>query len=60
MQAPRERPHGYSTTAPPEAEATARRLRQAVWAEPALLRRLGIRYVVDHRNGVPRNLRVLP
>jgi hypothetical protein len=57
MQAPRERPLGYSTTAPPEAEETARRLRRG--PDAALLRELGVRYVVDHRNGRPNRLRAL-
>jgi hypothetical protein len=52
MQAPRERPLGYSTTAPPVAFRTARLL---TWApgDPALLRRLGVRSVVLYRDGVP-------
>jgi hypothetical protein len=58
MQAPRERPLGYSTTAPPEAEETARRLRRS--PDAGLLRALGVRYVVDHRNGRPNRLRALP
>lgn len=45
MQAPRERPLGYSTTAPPEAERVARRLRRSP-CDARLLRELGIRYVV--------------
>jgi hypothetical protein len=52
LQAPRERPLGYSTAAPPEAFATARALAR----EPenrVLLGRLGVRYVVDHRSGRP-------
>ena len=52
MQAPRERPLGYSTAAPPEAFATARALARDP-DDRALLRRLGVRYVVDHRNGAP-------
>jgi hypothetical protein len=46
MQAPRERPLGYSTTAPPEADRLARRLRDACTA--AELERLGVRYVAAH------------
>ena len=54
MQAPRERPAGYSTTAPPEADALMRRLRRltcrgAVRKFRAELRRLGVRYVMLHR-----------
>jgi len=45
MQAPRERPLGYSTTAPPEAERVARRLRASP-CDARLLRELGVRYVV--------------
>jgi len=50
-QAPRERPGGYSTLAPPVAERTLRRLRPLnCGADRArLLRRLGVRYVVLHR-----------
>jgi hypothetical protein len=52
MQAPRERPLGYSTAAPPVAYRTARLLH---WApnDPALLRRLGVRVVVVYRDGAP-------
>jgi hypothetical protein len=57
MQAPRERPLGYSTTAPREAEETARRLRRD--PDAALLHELGIRYVIDHRDGRPNRLRAL-
>jgi hypothetical protein len=52
MQAPRERPLGYSTAAPPEAFATARALARGA-DDRALLRRLGVRYVVDLRSGRP-------
>jgi hypothetical protein len=52
MQAPRERPLGYSTAAPPEAFATASALARDP-EDRALLRRLGVRYVVDHRAGRP-------
>jgi hypothetical protein len=41
MQAPRERPTGYSTTAPKEADAVVRELR----ADPCSARRLGVRYL---------------
>jgi hypothetical protein len=41
MQAPRERPGGYSTTAPKEADATIRKLR----ADPCSARELGARYL---------------
>ncbi len=47
MQAPRERPLGYATSAPPAAFAAARRL-------PEAARELGVTVVVDYRDGVPR------
>jgi hypothetical protein len=52
MQAPRQRPLGYSTAAPPVAFRTARLLQ---WGpdDPALLRRLGVRVVVVFRDGAP-------
>jgi hypothetical protein len=54
MQAPRERPAGYSTTAPPAAARTLRTLRPlgcGSWTpqRERLLRRLGVRYVAVHR-----------
>jgi len=51
LQAQRERPIGYSTTAPPEAVRAARRLR----ANPsgATAKRLGVRYVIAFRAGKP-------
>ena len=52
MQAPRERPLGYATSAPPEAFRTARLLSSAA-DDRALLRRLGVRVVVTYRDGVP-------
>jgi hypothetical protein len=57
MQAPNERPLGYSTTAPKVADVVARRLRHGNRAE---LRRLGVRYVVRFANGVPAVVTVLP
>jgi hypothetical protein len=51
MQAPRERPLGYSTTAPPEAVRAARELRRG--ADP---RRYGVRWIVRFRNGRPAEL----
>jgi hypothetical protein len=59
MQAPRPRPLGYSTAAPPVAYRTARLLH---WApdDPALLRRLNVRVVVDYRDGVPVRVRYIP
>ena len=51
MQAVRERPTGYSTTAPNAADATARHLRGlncGDWSEGTAAR-LGIRYVAVHR-----------
>ena len=47
MQAPRERPLGYATSAPPAAFAAARRL-------PEAARELGVSVVVDYRDGRPR------
>jgi hypothetical protein len=41
MQAPRERPEGYSTTAPKEADATVRELRE----DPCSARDLGVLYL---------------
>ena len=46
MQAPRERPLGYSTSAPPEAFRTAREL-------PGIVRELGVSVVVEYSNGAP-------
>jgi hypothetical protein len=50
MQARRERPTGYSTTAPPDADRTARMLRPlSCGGQPTTsIRRLGIRYVAVH------------
>lgn len=53
IQAPRERPVGYSTTAPKEADRVARALRRG-----ERLERLGIRWVVEFENGRPA--RVVP
>jgi hypothetical protein len=50
MQAPRERPLGYATSAPPEAFRVARRL-------PAGSNELGVTVVVGYRDGVPRTVR---
>jgi len=51
MQAARERPTGYSTTAPKAADATARRLRPLNCGEwrDGTVARLGIRYVAVHQ-----------
>jgi hypothetical protein len=58
-QAPRERPGGYSTVAPREAEDLARRLSRlncGYWAgRESLLARLGIRYVAVHDGLYTRN-----
>jgi hypothetical protein len=51
MQAPRERPLGYSTTAPPEGLAAARGLRRGEDPE-----RYGVRWVVGFRGGRPVEL----
>jgi hypothetical protein len=67
MTAERERPLGYGTAAPPEAERVARRLaaigcRGAVTALSAELRRLGVTAVVHHRalDGRPEARRTCP
>jgi hypothetical protein len=49
MQAPRERPLGYSTTAPPEADRVARALRSGRLD----LEELGVRSIVRFRQGRP-------
>jgi hypothetical protein len=49
MQAPRERPLGYATSAPPAAFEAARRL-------PEAARELGVSVVVEYRDGVPRRI----
>jgi hypothetical protein len=49
IQAPRERPLGYSTTAPPEADRVARALRSGK-LDPT---ELGVRSVVEFRDGRP-------
>jgi hypothetical protein len=64
MQAPRERPGGYSTVAPREAEDLARRLSRlncGYWDRggEALLNRLGIRYATVH-DGVYQDSPVVP
>jgi hypothetical protein len=46
LQAPRERPLGYSTSAPPEAFRVAKAL-------PGIARELGVTVVVEYRDGVP-------
>ena len=51
MQAPRERPLGYSTTAPPDALAAARALQRG--ADP---RRYDVRWIVRFRDGRPAAL----
>jgi len=47
MQAPRERPLGYATSAPPAAFRVAREL-------PRRARELGVSVVVEYRNGIPQ------
>ena len=49
MQAPRERPLGYATSAPPAAFRVARRL-------PERAEELGVSVVVEYRDGVPRRV----
>ena len=48
-QSPRERPQGYSTTAPPAADRLARELRPLSCGRGTIPPRLGIRFVVVHR-----------
>ena len=48
-QSPRERPLGYSTTAPPAADRLARRLRPLSCGRGTIPADLGIRFVVVHR-----------
>ena len=48
-QSPRERPEGYSTTAPPAADHLARQLRGLSCGRGTVPRELGIRFVVVHR-----------
>jgi hypothetical protein len=48
-QAARERPEGYSTTAPPAGDRLARRLRALSCGRGVVPRGLGIRFVVVHR-----------
>lgn len=60
IQAPRERPGGYSTIAPRQADRLARRLRPlncGSWSSgrEALLRRLDVRYVAFHQGLYTRN-----
>jgi hypothetical protein len=51
MTAQRERPTGYSTTAPKAADSAARRLRHLNCGQwPSDIRRYDIRYVAVHRN----------
>ena len=53
MQAPRERPLGYSTAAPPEAFRVARTL-------PRRAKQLGVSVVVEYRDGIPRGPTIVP
>jgi hypothetical protein len=53
IQAPRDRPVSYSTTAPKEADRAARRLQRGL--DP---RELGVRWVVRFRDGRPLELTV--
>ena len=48
-QSPRQRPEGYSTTAPPAADRLARELRGLSCGRGSVPRSLGIRFVVVHR-----------
>ena len=56
MQAPREHPAGYSTTAPREADAELRELRRAPCHRLAVL---GVRYLTVHRQSNPCGGRLL-
>ena len=49
MQAPRERPLGYATSAPPAAFRAARAL-------PERAEELGVSVIVQYRDGVPRTV----
>jgi hypothetical protein len=51
MQAPRERPLGYSTSAPPEAFRAARRLSRDI-------RGFGVTVIVDYEDGFPLRVRL--
>jgi hypothetical protein len=53
MQAPRERPLGYSTSAPPEVFRAARQL-------PRRAKELGVSVIVQFRDGVPRGPTIVP
>jgi hypothetical protein len=55
LQAPRERPLGYSTTAPPEADRVARALLRGL--DP---RTFGVRWIVEYRRGKPLRLVTSP
>ena len=48
-QSPRERPQGYSTTAPPAADRLARELRGLSCGRGTVPPELGVRFVVVHR-----------
>jgi hypothetical protein len=48
-QSPRERPQGYSTTAPPAADRLARELRGLSCGRGTVPRELGVRFVIVHR-----------
>jgi hypothetical protein len=55
MQAPRERPLGYSTTAPPEADRIARALQRGLAPTS-----LGVSWIVEYRRGTPLRLLTSP
>ena len=57
MQAPRERPLGYSTSAPTAAYRTAR-LVARLPDNDELFRRLGVSVIVDYRSGRPAGVRL--
>jgi hypothetical protein len=56
MQAPRERPLGYSTAAHAAAYRVARLVERDP-RDPELLRRLGVRVIVEYRDGSPAGVR---
>ena len=59
MQAPRERPLGYSTSAPRRASRPAREL-MSVRPNFLYLRTLGVSVLVEYRDGVPSRVEHVP
>ncbi len=56
MQSPHERLFGYSTTAPPQAEALASDVEQGRGGRSAAIRIFGVRSIVTFRDGRPHRL----